>query len=163
MPASKQAHVLALLRSQLSLKQTELADMVGCSVETVRAIELNRLKLSPSLAGRISTATGADLAWLLDNDLTRPLPAIRTLATQNPLIDQFRKLFAAARMTVQGPELDALTLYVAWELNELKKARTLTEPPGLAEAEAQFLAGKPPAQKALPSPPKAPRRTRASI
>jgi hypothetical protein len=35
------------------------------------------------LAGRISAATGVDLDWLRANDLNRPFPPVRTLATRN--------------------------------------------------------------------------------
>src|ERR1700738_1645722 len=119
MPASKQAHVLAVLRKNLSLKQPELAKLVGCSAATIQAIELNKLSLSPGLAGRISAATGVDLDWLQANDLNRPLPSGRTLATQNKriseLIAQFKRLFAVASSIPRGPERDTLTLYIGWE------------------------------------------------
>src|ERR1700730_1143963 len=121
MPASKQAHVLAVLRKNLSLKQPELAKLVGCSAATIQAIELNKLSLSPGLAARISAATGADLDWLQANDLNRPFPAVRTLATQNnqtsEWITQFKRLFAVAGSIPKGPERDTLTLYVGWELS----------------------------------------------
>src|SRR5260221_9475145 len=74
MPASKRSHVLAILRKNLALRQTELAEMVGCSVATIQSIEVGRLKLSKSLAERISMATGADANWLLRNDVSEPMP-----------------------------------------------------------------------------------------
>jgi transcriptional regulator with XRE-family HTH domain len=74
MPASKYAHVLAILRKSLGLKQSELAEMVGCSAVTIQSVEVNRLKLSKSLASRISMETGADLDWLLANDVSVPMP-----------------------------------------------------------------------------------------
>jgi transcriptional regulator with XRE-family HTH domain len=130
MPASKQAHILAVLRKNLSLKQPELAKLVGCSAATIQAIELNRLSLSPGLAGRISAATGVDLDWLRANDLNRPFPAVRALATQNKwiseLIAQFKRLFAAASLTPKGADRDTLTLFIAWELSRLKSGK-LTE------------------------------------
>src|SRR5260221_11279604 len=73
MPASKYAHVLAVLRKNLSLNQSELAKMVRCSVSTIQSIELNRLQLSKSLAAEIILRTGADLDWLLANDLDTPM------------------------------------------------------------------------------------------
>jgi transcriptional regulator with XRE-family HTH domain len=74
MPASKFVNVLAILRKSLSLKQGELAELAGCSISTIQAIEVNKLKLSKSLASRISLETGADLDWLLANDVTVPMP-----------------------------------------------------------------------------------------
>jgi transcriptional regulator with XRE-family HTH domain len=172
MPASKQAHVLAVLRKNLSLKQPELAELVGCSASTIQAIELNRLSLSPGLAGRISAATGVDLDWLQANDLNRPFPAVQTLATQNKrtsqLIREFKKLFAAASMTPSGPERDTLTLYIAWELSQLKSGPpqlTAEEEIELEKAEQAFERDEQArldSQKALPAPRKAPHRTRKS-
>ena len=122
MPASKQSHVLALLRASLNLKQSELADLVDCSTATIQAVELNRLRLSNSLAARISAATGANLDWLRSNDLAQPVPPIRALTVQSKLTAAFKNLFAHARLTVHGPERDALCLYIGWELNRLKSA-----------------------------------------
>jgi hypothetical protein len=44
-------------------------------------------------------------------------------------------MLTRARISVHGPERESLTLYIAWELNRLKSADTLTgEPwPGFAE------------------------------
>src|SRR5258708_3228597 len=122
MPASKRSHVLAILRANLDLKQSELAQLVGCSLPTIQSIELNRLALSPSLAARISTATGADLDWLRANDLRRPLPPIRALTVQNKLIQAFTNLFAHARLIPERSERETLALYIGWELNRLKSA-----------------------------------------
>ena len=66
-------HVLARLREALeNLTQKELAGYAGTSTATVQAIELEKLKLSPRLAFKISEATGCDYSWLLENDLSRP-------------------------------------------------------------------------------------------
>jgi transcriptional regulator with XRE-family HTH domain len=169
MPASKQAHVLAVLRKNLSLKQPELAELVGCSASTIQAIELNRLSLSPGLAGRISAATGVDLDWLQANDLNRPFPAVRTLATQNKLISQlikgFKDLFAVASLTPKGPDRDTLTLYIAWELSRLKSGPpelTVEEEPEADQAWEKYEQAQLASQKALPVPRKAPRRSRKS-
>jgi DNA-binding XRE family transcriptional regulator len=74
MPASKFSHVLSVLRKNLALRQTELAKMVGCSVNTITSIEVGRLKLSESLARRIAVVTGCDEQWLLANDISVPIP-----------------------------------------------------------------------------------------
>ena len=65
-------HTLAGLRRIIGLRQKELAGLIGCSLPTVQAIEYGKLKLSPSLAERISRASGIGIAWLLDNDLSKP-------------------------------------------------------------------------------------------
>jgi transcriptional regulator with XRE-family HTH domain len=66
-------HVLAKVRRALgNISQRELADYVGCSVDTIRSIEQDRLKLPKRLAWRISDAIGISYDWLLDNDLSRP-------------------------------------------------------------------------------------------
>lgn len=179
MPASKHLHVLALVRTSLNLKQSELAELAHCSRATVQSIELNRLALSESLAARISAATGVDLDWLRANDLSRPVPPIRALIVQNKLIEPFRKLFAHARLTVHGSERDALALYIAWELNRLKSPYpkpTPDEERQIEEIERQWekeSANQSPlnpkakqkasvSEKMLALPPKAPRRTRRS-
>jgi transcriptional regulator with XRE-family HTH domain len=114
MPTSKQAHVLAILRKHLYLKQTELAELANCSVPTIQSIELNRLSLSPGLAARISAATGADFDWLRRNDVNQPMPPVRTLATKDKLISQlmrgFKELSAVASLTPRGPDRETLPL-----------------------------------------------------
>jgi transcriptional regulator with XRE-family HTH domain len=68
----KPRHNLAVLRKILGLTQPEMAKLVRVSPATIASIEANsgRLKLSESLAERISDATGVSYAWLLENELT---------------------------------------------------------------------------------------------
>jgi transcriptional regulator with XRE-family HTH domain len=122
MPASKRSHVLAILRDNLSLKQNELAQLAGCSPSTIQSIELNRLAISPSLAARISAATGADLDWLQANDLAKPMPPSRALTPQNKLFREFKNLFEQAGLIPERSERVTLALYIGWELNRLKSA-----------------------------------------
>jgi transcriptional regulator with XRE-family HTH domain len=173
MPASKQAHVLAVLRKNLSLKQPELAELVGCSASTIQQIELNRLSLSPGLAGRISAATGVDLDWLRANDLNRPFPPVRMLTIQNKRISQliadFKSLFTDASSIPKGPERDTLSLYIAWELSRLKSGPpqlTAEEETELEKAEQAFETDEQArldSQKASSSARKAPHRTPKSV
>lgn len=72
MRRSPERHNLARLRLLIGLGQKEMAEIVGCSTPTIRAVELGKLNLSEGLAFRISLATGVDAAWLLENDLTKP-------------------------------------------------------------------------------------------
>ena len=76
MKHSPRRHVLAILRLALGLGQKEMADAVGTSRATIQAVELGHLKLSNLLAMKISKTTGADLGWLLDNDLDAPAIAV---------------------------------------------------------------------------------------
>jgi hypothetical protein len=50
-----------------------MANICGCSVDTIQSIELGRLALSELLARKISNATGVGAGWLLENDLKAPL------------------------------------------------------------------------------------------
>src|SRR6516162_2740735 len=74
MSASKNSHVLSVLRKNLALSQHEIAEMLGCAKATITSIEVGRLKLSESLADRIVAVTGCDKEWLLANDVSVPMP-----------------------------------------------------------------------------------------
>lgn len=139
MPASKRSHVLSILRKNLALKQTDLADMVGCSVQAIQSVEVGRLKLSESLAARIVAVTGCDMKWLLKNDVSEPMPprpffikgvesvGLQTyVMTITLLIDVFSRLFAETRKLDKTGARDELELCLAKELETLKK--TVKEP-----------------------------------
>ena len=131
MPASKFVNVLAILRKTLSLKQSELAELAGCSVSTIQAIEVNKLKLSGSLAARISVTAGVDMDWLLRNNVNEPMPPLPPMKEPGPLRDYvcticllgdvFSRLFAAARRIKTSGARRALELIIAAELDTLKK------------------------------------------
>ena len=72
MRVSSQSHTLAVLRLLIGLTQKEMAAVLHCSAPTIQAIELGKLNLSEKLAGFASLQTGINLAWLLDNDVTKP-------------------------------------------------------------------------------------------
>jgi transcriptional regulator with XRE-family HTH domain len=72
MRVSPQKHTLAVLRILLGKTQKEMAGILACSVPTIQAVELGKLKLSEKLAGLTSLKTGISLAWLLKNDTTQP-------------------------------------------------------------------------------------------
>ena len=63
---------LVTLRKQLNLRQKELANKVGCSLDTIKSLEQGRLKLSETLAMKIYEATGIDPAWVAMNDPKKP-------------------------------------------------------------------------------------------
>jgi hypothetical protein len=49
-----------------------MANILECSVPTIQAIELGKLKLSVDLADRTHFQTGIDTEWLLANDVSKP-------------------------------------------------------------------------------------------
>ena len=65
-------HALAVLRRILGLKQNEMADLVGCSMPTIQAVEYGKLALSEKLAAEIQQQTAVDLTWLLSNNISKP-------------------------------------------------------------------------------------------
>jgi transcriptional regulator with XRE-family HTH domain len=72
MRLSPKRHPLAVLRILLKLCQKELGDLALCSKATVQAVELGKLRLSEDLAGRIASATGVNVEWLLNGDPSIP-------------------------------------------------------------------------------------------
>jgi transcriptional regulator with XRE-family HTH domain len=72
MRVSSQSHTLAVLRILVGLTQKEMAAVLHCSAPTIQAIELGKLNLSEKLAGFASLQTGVNLAWLLEDDVTKP-------------------------------------------------------------------------------------------
>jgi transcriptional regulator with XRE-family HTH domain len=123
------------MRETLALTQEDLAQMIGKSVAAIQSIETGRLKLSKSLAAKISNATGADYSWLLRNDLSAPMPPRpffsediesyglqRYVNTVCLLIDVFSRLFAVARRLGKTGASEQLELSIATELAALKKA-----------------------------------------
>ena len=136
MPASVGRHNLAKVRARLKLTQTEMADLVGCSPTTIKAVEIDKLALSESLATRISVSTGADLDWLLKNDLTEPMPPIRRPGQDSPGLDHdgdatmmmlfpvFDRLFAIARRQPKKEGRRLLALQIGFQLDALKNSES---------------------------------------
>ncbi len=65
-------HTLAVLRTFLGLTQKEMAEILECSVPTVQAIELGKLKMSMKLAGNLFHQTSINLDWLMKDDVSKP-------------------------------------------------------------------------------------------
>ena len=85
MPVSVRRHNLVRLREELNLTQSALADWIGRSFSTIKAIETTSLRLSKKLATLIASITGADPDWLLRNNLDEPMPPLkRTSAKLEP-------------------------------------------------------------------------------
>ena len=55
------------------MRQEEFSELVGCARPTLQTIEHGRVQLSEEIAIRASVATGASVAWLLQNDLHAPI------------------------------------------------------------------------------------------
>lgn len=73
MRPSQLQHTLAVLRTTIGYTQKEMAELCGCSVPTVQAVELGKLKLSGKLAGTIVVQTGVSEKWLWDDDVSSPI------------------------------------------------------------------------------------------
>ena len=65
-------HPLAVLRRVIGKTQPAMAKMLGCSAATIQSIEVGRLKMSESLAQKISRKTDISPAWLLQGDSVAP-------------------------------------------------------------------------------------------
>jgi transcriptional regulator with XRE-family HTH domain len=59
---------LAIVRSEIGQTVNEFAELLGCSVWTIRRLERNDLALSEKLARKIHDETGAPIDWLMKND-----------------------------------------------------------------------------------------------
>ena len=71
MRLSPQRHTLAVLRTIIGITQKEMAGILECSVPTVQAVELGKLKLSMDLAQRVHFQTGVSTEWLLADDVSQ--------------------------------------------------------------------------------------------
>jgi transcriptional regulator with XRE-family HTH domain len=68
MRASSKKTTSAVLRSIIGIKDVEMAEILDCSPGTIHSLESGRLKLSDSLAMRMSHETGVAMDWLLDGN-----------------------------------------------------------------------------------------------
>ena len=133
MPASVQRHNLARLRQEMGLTQSDLAAMTMRSPGTIKAVEIGKLALSENLATLISEVTGADKQWLLENNLSAPVPPLKRLsASWNPeervydsiahlLADLFSRLFAVSRRLREGEGRRGLQYIIKDELGFLEE------------------------------------------
>jgi DNA-binding XRE family transcriptional regulator len=146
MPPSVRRHNLARIRDQLSLTQTDLAKLVGCSLATIKAVETGKLALSESLATRISQALDfLDKDWLVKNDLDASLPPIlRPRSVQEDafsvvLSELFSRLFAVvAKMDKERARL-MIELSLGLGLDDLRKehaSKPNSQPENIAQPEA---------------------------
>jgi DNA-binding XRE family transcriptional regulator len=130
MSISAGRHNLARIRWELSLTQADVARLVGCSLATIKAIEIGKLALSEDLASRISKELGFfDKDWLLKNDLNSPVPPIlrpRALEEQAQAVvvdDLFSRLFTVvSRMDKERARL-VIELHLAEQLDTLRKGK----------------------------------------
>jgi hypothetical protein len=100
--------------------------MAGCSIHTVRAIEIGKLRLSKSLAERLSMATGASAEWLLEgNPLAPMVDAAGELYGPESLINHL--MTEGAKEGPKGKALMKLEnqqygVLLEWLLNEAMKS-----------------------------------------
>jgi transcriptional regulator with XRE-family HTH domain len=133
MPASVQRHNLARLRQEMGLTQSDLAAMTLRSPATIKAVEIGKLALSENLATLISEVTGTDKQWLLENNLSAPVPPLKRLsASWSPeervydsivhlLADLFCRLFAVSRRLQEGEGRRGLQGLIRDELEFLEE------------------------------------------
>jgi transcriptional regulator with XRE-family HTH domain len=72
MPRSTLRTTAAVLRSILEIKDSKMAEVLGCSVSTINSVESGRLRLSAALARKIHYNSGISIGWLMDGDPTAP-------------------------------------------------------------------------------------------
>jgi transcriptional regulator with XRE-family HTH domain len=92
MRVSNQSHTLAVLRLRAGLTQKEMAAVLHCSAPTIQAVELGRLNLSEKLAGMASLKTGISLAWLLENDVTKPPMDIKGRPYSKAIFEEYQAI-----------------------------------------------------------------------
>jgi DNA-binding XRE family transcriptional regulator len=134
MPTSVKRHNLARLRQELSLTQTDLAGMIGRTQATIKAIETGKLALSENLAALIANTLGTDKQWLLNNDLSVPMPPREYVSAKlSPeehaydctyvlLLELFSRLFAVARRLREGDYRKLLPIYIQNQLRVFEEA-----------------------------------------
>ena len=100
MRPSPQRHTLAVLRTVIGLTQKEVASLLECSVPTVQAIELGKLRMSMKLAGALFNQTCVNLDWLMNDDVSKP----PTDYEDNPYT---RQTFEQAQAMLHSPPQDS--------------------------------------------------------
>jgi transcriptional regulator with XRE-family HTH domain len=117
----------------MSLTQSDLAGMIGRSPATIKAVETGKLALSEKLATLISSVTGGDKKWLLENNLKAPMPPLtRVSATWTPeeeayawtwvlLMDLLGRLFAVCRRLREGDGRKVLPIFIKDQLRILEE------------------------------------------
>jgi transcriptional regulator with XRE-family HTH domain len=80
----------AVLRSIIGIKDSEMADILGCRPPTIHSLESGRLQLSEKLAQRIFHETGASLTWLLNGDTSAPPISGRSEPYTKEIFDRVR-------------------------------------------------------------------------
>ena len=70
----RRKHVVVWVREQLDLTQSELADLIDASRDTIQSIEIGRLPLSERFAYAIAEQTGFHAKFLLANKIPNPCP-----------------------------------------------------------------------------------------
>lgn len=103
MRSSSKNKTVRKVRGICRLTQQELADMVGCARLSITGLEHGRLRLSESMAERMSLHTGVSKAWLLSNDPERV--AVCERDPQRPFTPE---VFWMTRAEVKDPRTDPI-------------------------------------------------------
>ena len=91
MRPSPRLHVLVDLREKLSLRQQEMAVVLGMSTEKLKNLELTRTKLTKDKAEAISDVLGVDASWLMANDRSVPPPTAWREEFTKEAFERYRK------------------------------------------------------------------------
>jgi DNA-binding XRE family transcriptional regulator len=93
------------------MNREQMAKLIDRSPLTVRAIEQGKLKLSFSVAAKVTAATGIGFEWLIDNDSSKPLVGKRGEPYDPALAGQLQdKMLAQANGLAPG-ELSRLVSF----------------------------------------------------
>jgi transcriptional regulator with XRE-family HTH domain len=111
MRPSPQRHTLAILRVLIGFTQKEMAQILECSVPTIQAVELGKLKLSPKLAQRVHFQTGVSIEWLLDGDVSKPPVTEEGMAYTKALFEGRQASLLAPKETSHEALFD---LWTSW-------------------------------------------------
>ena len=113
MRPSPQRHTLAVLRTLIGFTQKQMANIAECSVPTIQAVELCKLKLSADLADRIHFQTGICTEWLLANDVSKPPVSSRGDPYTKESFEERQASLASPKKTTVGSYSD---LWRTWEM-----------------------------------------------
>jgi DNA-binding XRE family transcriptional regulator len=113
MRLSPQRHTLAVLRTLIGFTQKEMAHILECSVPTVQAVELGKLKLSLDLAQRVQFQTGVCTEWLLADDVTKPPVTGRGEPYTKALFEEWQSILLSPKPTSTGAIME---LWKTWHM-----------------------------------------------
>ena len=98
---------VTVVRSVAGLTQDQLAALVDCSRMSIQAIESGKLRLSPSMAEKISLNTGVCMQWLLANKYRVP-----PVCAEDPERPYTREAFKMTQAEISNPRVHPVDVEV---------------------------------------------------